>query len=175
MTQFPLFVSSGPISLYLDLMKKSLTNTIYATEPNTDQEDELVFVSEFIKHYMEGAAVSMLPMARFENLQACIADVINAEVPGDLIETGVWRGGATIFMRAMLKALDVSDRTVWVADTFEGLPEPDAEKFPVEAKTHHGSVMKKAYNHFAAELDEVKGNFVAYVIAHWVGVEGFRE
>jgi hypothetical protein len=103
----------------------------------------------------------MLPMARFENLQACIADVVDAEMPGDLIETGVWRGGATIFMRGMLKALDVSDRTVWVADSFEGLPEPDPEKFPVEAKTHHGSVMKKAYHHFAVGLDEVRRNFAA--------------
>ena len=162
MTQFPPFLLSGPISLYLELLKKSLTGTIYAVEPDTEQEDELTFVSEFIQHYIEGGAVSMLPMARFENLQACIADVVDAEVPGDLIETGVWRGGATIFMRGMLKALDVSDRTVWVADSFEGLPEPDAEKFPVEAKTHHGSVMKKAYNHFAAGLDEVRRNFDAY-------------
>ena len=53
-------------------------------------------------------------------------------MPGDLIETGVWRGGATIFMRAMLKARGVTDRTVWVADSFEGLPEPDAEKYPIE-------------------------------------------
>jgi len=37
-----------------------------------------------------------------------------------LIETGVWRGGATIFMRAILKAHGVTDRTVWVADPFEG-------------------------------------------------------
>ena len=30
-------------------------------------------------------------------------------VPGDLIVTGVWRGGATIFMRAMLKAQGVDE------------------------------------------------------------------
>jgi hypothetical protein len=65
-------------------------------------------------------------------------------------------------MRAMLKAVGVTDRIVWVADSFEGLPEPDAERFPVEARTHRGVVMNTVYNHFAASLDEVKSNFAAY-------------
>ena len=37
-------------------------------------------------------------------------------------------------MRAALKAYGVEDRSVWVADSFEGLPEPDADKYPLEAK-----------------------------------------
>ena len=43
-------------------------------------------------------------MKRLENVQACIEDVLAQDVPGDLIETGVWRGGTSIFMRAVLKA-----------------------------------------------------------------------
>ena len=62
----------------------------------------------------------MLPLARLDNLQFCIDDVLANDVPGDLIETGVWRGGATIFMRAMLKARGVTDRTVWVAEFLRG-------------------------------------------------------
>ncbi len=104
----------------------------------------------------------MLPLSRLQNIQDCVLSAVADGVPGDLIETGVWRGGATIFMRGILKALDVRDRTVWVADSFEGLPEPDAEKFPIEAKAHHGVVMKKAYQHFAVGLDEVQRNFEAY-------------
>jgi O-methyltransferase len=67
---------------------------------------------------------TMIGLKRLENLQNCIDDVINNNIPGDLIETGVWRGGATIFMRAMLKSYKISDRIVWVADSFEGLPAP---------------------------------------------------
>ena len=147
--------------LYLNLLKRSLTNTIFEEEPEVDQEEER-FVPGFIRHYMKGPSVSMLPLARMDNLHRCIAEVIENEVPGDLIETGVWRGGATIFMRAALKVYGVTDKTVWVADSFEGLPEPDAEKYPIEAKAHSGAVMKKAYNHFAASLEEVKRNFEAY-------------
>ena len=102
------------VGLYLDLLKKTLTNTIYKTEPG--EESEATFVRGFIDHYIQGTAISMLPMARLDSLQFCIDDVLKNGIPGDLIETGVWRGGATIFMRAMLKARGVTDRTVWVAD-----------------------------------------------------------
>ena len=146
--------------LYLNLLKKTLTDTIYTTEPG--EESEATFVRGFIDHYIQGSAVSMLPLTRLDNLQFCIDDVLGRGVPGDLIETGVWRGGATIFMRAMLKARAVTDRTVWVADSFEGLPEPDAEKFPIEAETHNGALMTKVYDHFAVDLEAVRSNFRAY-------------
>jgi hypothetical protein len=111
---------------------------------------------------IKGTSVSMLPLSRLDNVHFCIDDVIRSNVPGDFIETGVWRGGTTILMRAVLKAYEIVDRVVWVADSFEGLPEPDADKYPIEAKTHAGSVMKKAYNYFAASLEEVQANFKAY-------------
>ena len=148
--------------MYLDLLKRSLTGTMYGAEPDANNESEATFWRDFIEHYIKGPAISMLPIARFDNLQTCIADVIADEVPGDLIETGVWRGGATIFMRGMLKALEIRDRTVWVADSFEGLPKPDAEKYPIEAEFHQGFVMNKVYNHLAVGLEEVKVNFSAY-------------
>lgn len=153
---------SSPVELYLDLLKRSLSNTLFAPEPDADEELEARYVAGFIQHYINGAAVSMLPIARFNNLQSCVLDVIARGVPGDLIETGVWRGGATIFMRAILKARGVTDRTVWVADSFEGLPEPDADKFPVEAKAHNGPMMTKAYNHFAVGIEDVQRNFRAF-------------
>ena len=78
-------------------------------------------------------AHTMVSMERLENLQACVEDVIRADVPGDLIETGVLRGGSSILMRGILKAYGVTDRTVWLADSFEGLPPPDAEKYPADA------------------------------------------
>ena len=45
-------------------------------------------------------------------------------IPGDFLEAGVWRGGASIFMRALLKLLGDNNRKVFVADSFEGLPPP---------------------------------------------------
>jgi hypothetical protein len=148
--------------LYLDLLKRSLTNTLFRTEPDADQKDTIRYVNGAIMHYQQSAAVSMLPLVRMDNIQSCVSIVIEDQVPGDFIETGVWRGGATIFMRALLKIHGVADRTVWAADSFEGLPEPDAEKFPLEAKSFHSAAMTKYYKHLAVSLEEVQRNFEAY-------------
>lgn len=147
--------------LYLDLLKRSLTNTLYEAEPNADG-DQSSYVREFVHHYIDAPAVSMLPLARMTNLQECVVDVLRRQVPGDLIETGVWRGGATIFMRAILKVYGVTDRRVWVADSFEGLPEPDPERFPIESKFYRDPLMNEFYKNFAASLPDVKRNFAAY-------------
>ncbi len=59
-----------------------------------------------------------------DNIHQLLDIVIRDNVPGDLIETGVWRGGATIFMRGYLAAHGIDHRRVWVADSFAGLPKP---------------------------------------------------
>jgi hypothetical protein len=71
----------------------------------------------------------------------------------------VWRGGATIFMRGALEAYGDTSRKVWVADSFEGLPEPDAEKYPLEAKAFHGAMQTKVMNHLAVGEEDVRRNF----------------
>ncbi|MCM3874774.1 MAG: TylF/MycF family methyltransferase [Pyrinomonadaceae bacterium] len=102
-------------------------------------------------------AYTMIGLDRLDNLQACIESVILNEIPGDLIETGVWRGGASIFMRAVLKAHAVADRSVWLADSFQGLPPPDTEKYPVD----HGDQLH-TYDELRVSLEEVKTHFERY-------------
>jgi hypothetical protein len=147
--------------LYLDLLKRSLTNTVFETEPDID-DDEFRFTMQRVEHYVNSYAVSMIPLGRFDNIKSCIEDILRNGIPGDFIEAGVWRGGATIFMRGALKAYGVFDRLVWAADSFEGLPEPDPDRFPLEAKVQAGPLMQKAYRNLAVGLDEVKRNFAAY-------------
>lgn len=102
-------------------------------------------------------AESMIGLKRMENIQYCVMEAINNNVEGDLIETGVWRGGATIFMRAILAAAGVTDRTVWVADSFEGLPLPDEQKY-----IHDKGDIHSTYTMLAVSLEEVKQNFAKY-------------
>jgi O-methyltransferase len=70
-------------------------------------------------------AHTMVGRKRLDHLQQCIETVLREGVPGDLIETGVWRGGCVILMRATLAAFGDESRCVWVADSFQGLPPPD--------------------------------------------------
>ena len=67
---------------------------------------------------------TMIGKKRLDNLQKCMETVIGEKIPGDFIETGIWRGGECIFMRGVLAAYDITDRTIWAADSFEGVPPP---------------------------------------------------
>jgi hypothetical protein len=82
--------------------------------------------------YWPAYAHTMIGTRRLDDLQLCVETVLREGIPGDLIETGVWRGGACIFMRAVLAAHGVTDRKVYVADSFAGLPPPDVERYPVD-------------------------------------------
>lgn len=147
--------------LYLDLIKKSLANTIYG-----EHEDLVPVKLDTWRKRQVGRllalkgiqlarpkrlrdarsqgldnnprAHTMIGLARLDNIQHCVERVLADRVPGDLLEAGVWRGGATVLMRAILKAHGVTDRVVWVADSFDGLPPPNAARYPQdEGDTHH--------------------------------------
>jgi O-methyltransferase len=50
--------------------------------------------------------------------------VVGRGVPGALVECGVWRGGSVLTMILTLQRLGVTDRDLWLYDTFEGMTEP---------------------------------------------------
>lgn len=79
-------------------------------------------------------AHTMIGLKRLDNLHRCLADVVEDGVPGDFIETGVWRGGACIFARGLLNAYGQADRTVWVADSFQGFPELTGSDHPLDVE-----------------------------------------
>jgi hypothetical protein len=105
-------------------------------------------------------ALTMIGLKRLDNIRFLVEDVIARGVPGDLIEAGAWRGGATIYMRAVLKAHDVEDRVVWVADSFEGLPSPKIEQYPMDGRASVRDLHKQ--NELAVSLEVVKRNFERY-------------
>lgn len=145
--------------LYLDLMKKCLTDFIYGdvvAKPNLTPDP---FSPETRTEGRDWPAYAhtMIGLKRLENIQFCVEQLLERGVPGDLIETGVWRGGATIFMRAILKAYDARDRRVWVADSFEGLPAPNPAKYPAD----EGDRLHE-YTELAIPLEQVQANFARY-------------
>jgi hypothetical protein len=84
-------------------------------------------------HDFSDVAHTMLSFKRLDNVQFCVESVLQEQIPGDFIETGVMRGGTVILMRAILKAHGVTDRVIWAADSFEGFRAPDVEKYPEDA------------------------------------------
>ena len=167
-------------SLYLDLLKKCLTFSLWGARDGAYRmylehpaksfvkkvlgrgQGEEVDAAEALRRREEGLdwpklAHTMIGKKRLDNLQQCMEDVVRRGVPGDFIETGVWRGGAVIFMRGFLKAYGVTDRTVWVADSFAGLPAPNAEKYPADQGDIHS-----LFDVLGVSLEEVQSNFEKY-------------
>ena len=100
------------------------------------------------------SAVTMIGTARMRNLRRLVETALAEGVEGDLLEAGVWRGGACIYMRGILAAHGVRNRKVWVADSFAGLPKPDEILYPADKGDIHHTV-----HELSASLDEVKDNF----------------
>jgi len=170
--------------LYLDLMKKALTRyafgeTWHPYQPKPKSWRHWVYRQgkralldprrlEIVSRFefrpdarAEGRdwppeADTMIGLRRLDNLESCMRDVLADDVHGDMIETGVWRGGACIFMRAMLKAYADPTRTVWVADSFQGLP-PAADGRDDDAKDALWT-----YDFLRVSLEQVQNNFRRY-------------
>jgi O-methyltransferase len=110
-------------------------------------------------------AYTMVGLRRLDNVQQAIETVIREDIPGDIIECGVWRGGCAIFMRAVLKAYGVTDRRIWAADSYEGLPKPNVASFPADkgydlSENQYASVplenVKQNFERFGLLDDQVK-------------------
>jgi hypothetical protein len=144
--------------LYIDLMKACLTNVIYGDDNILGGGRRPFDASERAEgRDWPAQGHTMAGRKRLDNVEFCVEDVLSRGVPGDLMETGVWRGGVVILMRALLKVHGVTDRCVWAADSFEGLPPPNGEKYP-----HDVSLHLNRFKELAISLEQVQENFHRY-------------
>ena len=143
---------------YLSLVQGCLIGTIYEDKPlpvlGYDKYDQ-----NLREHGCDwpSLAHSMIGVKRMTNLRYLSELVIYKRIPGDFIETGVWRGGACIMMRAVLEAYGIQERKVWVADSFEGLPSPDEKNYPEDKGQNFHT-----YKDLSVSFEEVKNNFSKY-------------
>jgi len=148
--------SSNP---YLDLLKRTVTGMIYEDPPIPlpwRPATNYIPTRRVSGRDWPSQAHTMVGIRRLDNLQACIETVIADGIDGDLIETGVWRGGACIFMRGMLHAYNIINRTVWVADSFAGFPAY------LEHEGDRHLAFQPEQRNLAVSQDEVKRNFNRY-------------
>lgn len=157
-------------NLYLDLLKKTVSDYIYVSNiagqgmKANDQQIENGLIWPDRAH-------SMIGLKRLDNIQYCVEDILKNNIEGDLIETGVWRGGAVIFMKGILKCYGDNKRKIFAADSFEGLPPPDP-KYPADKGDSHHTI-----SFLAVPQEEVEANFRRYGLLdnNIVFVKGFFE
>jgi len=161
---------------YLELLKLSLCDLAGAGTVSVGRTpDGKVFSRELTGEQLRVRAagmdwpahgLTMVGLRRLDDLQACVETVVRDGVHGDLIEAGAWRGGSSILMRATLDSLGAADRTVWVADSFEGFPLGEGD--PGEEDD------LGAFDFLAVPLTEVKASFARLGVERGVRfVEGF--
>ncbi|MGO4209847.1 PqqD family peptide modification chaperone [Terriglobus sp. 2YAB30_2] len=172
-------------SRYLHLLKRTLTNLVYPEnalrisrlEEGAFSTDRKTRTAQMVQvRYTDAEAYAtcirglrlgnpalsnrsfprtLIGLAGLDNIEFCAEQVFADEIPGDFLEAGVWQGGASMMMRALQLAHQQEDRSVWLADTFDGLPvntsEPDI-RFGVDFS-------KNAFPILVAPLRTVMDNF----------------
>jgi O-methyltransferase len=170
--------------MYLDLLSSALRNTFYKEPIPAPQPVDLQHAEQLIRgveaklgrhgiltepdlptriyYTLKGNRPNAHVMgdeASLNNVRLCVESVIHDQIPGDLIEAGVFRGGQTIFMRGILKSYGITDRVVYVADSFEGLPAPDPDVSLADAVAHE---ILKEVDSLKTGLEMVQENFRRY-------------
>jgi hypothetical protein len=145
--------------LYIDLLLRSLVDAIYGEPmPGPWRPGNKFDRGERSPGRLgPSTAHTMVGLDRLNNLRDLAQMALDAAIPGDFIETGVWRGGCCILMRGVLAANGEHERKVYVVDSFQGVPPPKPELYPADRDDTH-------YRHpeLAVPLDVVKANFALY-------------
>lgn len=119
-------MTGGHREAYLDLVRRAVTNYLYLGGEASREEFRCA------AHYDIDAGnwkidrlalpATLLTAAQLDLVERSVLEVERRDVPGDLLEAGVWRGGVIVLMRALLSAHDIADRKVVAADSFAGIP-----------------------------------------------------
>jgi len=144
--------------LYIDLLKRVLVNTIFCDPQITGGRPAPydAYKREIGADWPRDAH-TMVGRRRLDSLDFACRTAIREGVRGDFLEAGVWRGGASIMMLGILKAMGETNRQVILADSFEGLPPPDPSSFPADAGDDF-----HVYSDLAVSLETVKENIARY-------------
>jgi hypothetical protein len=140
---------------YLDLLEQVLTGRLLHDEPIRSKH----FDPE-VHAFGRGCpsrAPTMIGTARMRNIRALIELALAADVPGDFLAAGVSQCGACIYMRGILAAHGVRNRTVWVAGSFEGLPRPESGTYTANENDRPHTVAE-----LDGSLEEVRASFQRY-------------
>jgi len=110
---------------------------------------------------------TMVPRESLLDLAHLVSAVLTCEIPGNFVECGVWRGGASFLMADLLRQAEVQDRKVWLFDSFEGLPSPE-EIDGAEAILYTRNTNSPWYfDNCSASLEDVQRSATELGLAHY--------
>jgi O-methyltransferase len=112
-----------------------MTDTI---TPDISRDKIFMDLFEQVKPY------TMTSVEALFSLYSAVGYVLDRNIPGDLVECGVWRGGSSLLVALMLQQRKINDRRVLLYDTFSGMPAPT--EFDVDKYGRTGFQMMEEYS-----------------------------
>ena len=120
---------------------------------------DLIEESAFIELYEKCKPFTMTSIARMYALYKSIAYIVKNNIPGDIAECGVWRGGSVMLAAYTLLSMGDTARTIYLYDTFAGMTAPG----PLDSLNRPAKKIDwfKKRGVCYAEIDEVQSNLCA--------------
>jgi hypothetical protein len=88
---------------------------------------------DFLRLYEHCKPFTMTSIERMYSVFKSVEYICKANIPGDFVECGVWKGGSSMMAAASLMHFD-KKRELYLYDTFEGMPEADSMDVSYQGK-----------------------------------------
>ncbi|MCB9225112.1 MAG: TylF/MycF/NovP-related O-methyltransferase [Crocinitomicaceae bacterium] len=123
----------------------------------------------FKQYYDICSEYTMTSVERMYALYNATKYVIENNIPGDFVECGVWKGGSSLLIALILKENSISNRKIYLYDTFEGMSEPttndvDFTGATAEKQLSDSDIENQSSVWCYSGMDEVKKNFTDHQI-----------
>lgn len=102
--------------LGLKLIRKSRPELVDFSDIEKDKD--------FFRLYERVKPFTLVLAERSYALYQAVKYILRNDIKGDFVECGVWKGGSCMLIALLLKEAGITDRNIYLYDTFEGMTKP---------------------------------------------------
>ena len=141
-----------------------------------DLEDDIEFQKIFRQVGCKRSKYTLTSMERCYSLYRAVQYITKGDIPGDIVECGVWRGGSAMLSALTLVEMNQTHRKIYLYDTYEGMSEPTDKDIDINGVPYR-LLWKKEKDLLTVSLDEVKKNMLStgYPTENIIFVKGMVE
>ena len=137
--------------LGLKIIRKSRLELVNLSDIKQDKK--------FLEIYRKVKGYTLVPIERCFSLYQTVNYIIKNNIEGDFVECGVWKGGSSMLMAYTLLEAGISNRKIYLYDTFEGMTKPgDMDGQEEKNQWERGKVTDTLNNMCYSPIEEAKAN-----------------
>lgn len=112
---------------------------------------------DFLSFYRKCKKFSFNTTQKMYSSYKAIEYIVYNDIPGDIVECGVWRGGSCMLIALTLLKLKNTGKKIYLFDTYEGMTIPDDVDVTFDGRPAR-ELMAEREARMIAPLEEVKRN-----------------